>query len=218
MILDYDGVLVESEPLHLEAFIRVAPRFGLALDTQEFWTNDVGLADADIVVRLLAQAGRPATPDAIDEIRAAKNSAFEHLARDGFPLMSGASAFVSAAARRMPLAVCSGARRVEIEHTLRAADLLDKFCGIVAVEDVDRAKPDPEGYLKALELLRRRDPSLRPAHVAVIEDTAHGMTAARAAGMLVFAMRQPYNAAARHIAHRVINGYADLDLNALLQG
>jgi HAD superfamily hydrolase (TIGR01509 family) len=82
-----------------------------------------------------------------------------------------------AAAGRAALAIVSGASRVEIEPVLEAADL-DVFDALVTMEDVVRGKPDPEGYLRALQLLR-----VAPAEAVALEDTEPGIAAAKAAGL-----------------------------------
>ena len=82
------------------------------------------------------------------------------------------------AAARVPLAICSGAARAEIEPVVEAAGLAPLFAGIVSSDDVVAGKPDPEGYLKALALL-----DVPPGSAAVFEDTEAGIAAARAAGV-----------------------------------
>jgi sugar-phosphatase len=90
-----------------------------------------------------------------------------------------------AAEQRVPLAICSGAARAEIEPVVEAAGLAGCFRAIVSSDDVTRGKPDPEGYRKTLELL-----GADPAHAAVFEDTEAGVASARAAGVgCVLAMR-----------------------------
>lgn len=219
IIFDYDGVLVETEPLHYAALARVVPEFGLSLDARDFWSQHVGLADAEIIERLAAAAGLALAPARLADIRRAKDRAFEELVAGGAPLLPGARAFVLAAARRVPLAVCSGARRVEIERTLAAAGLSDVLRDIVAVEDVARTKPDPEGYRKARALLAaRRGDGLPADRCIAIEDSVHGVRAAAAAGMRVIAFRKPYAAEAARQAHAAVDGFGDLDLDALLSG
>ena len=99
------------------------------------------------------------------------------------------------AAERVPLAICSGAARVEIEPVVEAAGLADCFRAIVSSNDVVHGKPDPEGYDKTLALLEAD-----PAEAVVFEDTEAGIASARAAGVgRVLAMRttlEPHRLAA----------------------
>jgi len=85
------------------------------------------------------------------------------------------------AAERVPLAICSGAARAEIEPVVGAAGLADCFRAIVTSDDVVHGKPDPEGYLRALQLLGN------PSDALVFEDTEAGITSAKAAGLRVIA-------------------------------
>jgi beta-phosphoglucomutase-like phosphatase (HAD superfamily) len=87
------------------------------------------------------------------------------------------------AAERVPLAICSGAARAEIEPVVEAAGLADCFRVIVSSDDVVRGKPDPEGYLKALRLLGD------PRDGLVFEDTEAGIASAKSAGLHVIAKR-----------------------------
>jgi sugar-phosphatase len=87
------------------------------------------------------------------------------------------------AAERVPLAICSGAARAEIEPVVEAAGLAPLLRGIVSSDDVADGKPHPEGYLKALELLDGA-----AAHeVLAIDDTEAGVASAKAAGLVTFA-------------------------------
>ena len=90
------------------------------------------------------------------------------------------------AAGRVPVAVVSGAYRREIEPVLRGAGLADVVGVIVAADDVARGKPDPEGYLRALEAL---GDGLSPGDVVAFEDTEAGVASARAAGLRCLAVR-----------------------------
>jgi HAD superfamily hydrolase (TIGR01509 family) len=87
------------------------------------------------------------------------------------------------AAERVPVAICSGAARAEIEPVVESAGIADMLRGIISSDDVIDGKPNPEGYLKALELLG----AVRPGEVLAIDDTEAGIASAKAAGLLTFA-------------------------------
>jgi HAD superfamily hydrolase (TIGR01509 family) len=99
------------------------------------------------------------------------------------------------AAERVPLAICSGAARAEIEPVVEAAGLTSCFATIVSSDDVVQGKPDPEGYSKTLGIL-----GVDPAGALVFEDTEAGVASARGAGVgRVLAMRgtlEPHRLAA----------------------
>ena len=82
-------------------------------------------------------------------------------------------------AARVPVAIASGAARLEIETVLEASGLRDLFEVLVCLEDVTNGKPDPEGYRVALDLLNRnRSSPIRATDVLVFEDSEHGLRAA----------------------------------------
>src|SRR5436853_418295 len=134
-------------------------------------------------VEALREAGRPAPPERVRALMAAKADRFLGLVRAGTPIFPGVPTFVRAAAARVPLAVASGALRHEIELILAQAGLADCFAAIVSAEDVSAGKPSPEGFLRALERLRVRVPHLAPRDCLVVEDSQPGVEGARRAGM-----------------------------------
>ncbi len=93
--------------------------------------------------------------------------------------------FVIKAVERWPLAICSGALRVEITTILEAIGLLEYFKFIVSSDDIAASKPDPAGFLHTLSLLRRILPDLAAEQCLAIEDSVHGVKAAKSAGMPV---------------------------------
>jgi beta-phosphoglucomutase len=117
---------------------------------------------------------------------------------------------------RIPMAICSGALQPEIEMILEGAGLRSYFEVIVSAEQVERGKPDPEGFLLALKLLNKKlHKSIQPADCVVIEDSHWGLQAAKAAGMRAVAITNTY--AAEHLkpADKVIEHLNDLTLSDL---
>jgi len=101
-------------------------------------------------------------------------------------------------AARLPLAVVSGAARAEVRGALGRARLLAPFACIVAAENVRRSKPHPEGYRRALRLLRRtgRLKGGGGRGCVAVEDSPGGIRAARAAGLAVLGVATSYPPAA----------------------
>jgi HAD superfamily hydrolase (TIGR01509 family) len=114
------------------------------------------------------------------------------------PVLPGAVDLVRVLAGSVPLAICSGALRREIEAMLDYAGILPCFAGIVSAEDVSHGKPNPEGFTKALALLNRIQNQARPiapGACLVIEDSLAGIEGAKAAGMRCLAVGNSYPAA-----------------------
>jgi beta-phosphoglucomutase-like phosphatase (HAD superfamily) len=100
-----------------------------------------------------------------------------------------------AVAQRYPLAVATGSRRHEVELLLETAGIRTHFEAIVSADDVERGKPDPESYLKALDALNqtgKRTTAIKADECAVIEDSKHGIVSAHAAGMKCVAVATSY--------------------------
>lgn len=189
IIFDFDGVIVDTEPLHYRAFSAVLQEMSIPLAENDYFNKYLGLNDRALLGAILDDAGRTLTTPERNRLLDNKNRTYFAAIAHGMPRRPGVDAFVARVARRWPLAVCSGARRVEIETILRQANLLDHFHAIVSADDVAASKPDPTGFLTTLEMLHARIPDLQAHQCLVIEDSPHGITAARAAGMRTLAVR-----------------------------
>jgi len=133
----------------------------------------------------------------------------------GYPFAAGAAAAVNAlAAAGLPLGVVSGALRAEVEGALRAAGLRERFAFVVTAEDVAHGKPDPEGYLRALALLRRGDAGgdrlVHPHEVVAVEDSPAGLAAAAAAGLATLAVIAGPLDGVRPAADAVVGSVAEI--------
>ena len=195
IIFDFDGVIADTEPLHFRAFRKVLAGRGIDLCQEEYFGRYLGLNDATLLRRLCSDRGL-ALPD-VSSIRELKDAEYERLIEAGLELLPGVRSLIERSAAHRPLAICSGARRKEILMVLRQHGLTDYFAAVVATEDVPLSKPDPAGFRRALELLRKESPSLRADECLVIEDSLLGIQAARAAGMRVLAVLGPVGHPAR---------------------
>jgi HAD superfamily hydrolase (TIGR01509 family) len=194
IIFDFDGVIADSEPLHLAAFQQALEPEGILLTTEAYYADYLGYDDYDAIVAALREAGRPPTEESVQRLMAAKAEHFLALVREGVRILPGVPAFIRQAATRVPLAVASGALRREIELILAYAGLRQAFEAIVSAEDVSEGKPAPESFLLALERLKERVPTLAPGDCLVIEDSRAGIEGARRAGMRCLAVANSYPA------------------------
>lgn len=199
VIFDFDGTLVDSEPIHGLATREGLATAGIDLSVEEFLARWVGLPDIQCYLQVAADRNVDLAPDALERIRRTKNDCYERLAlAGGVPLVPGAITLIHQLAPIAPLAVCSAARRVEIEAALTRHDLVQRIRTVVAVEDVTRSKPDPEGYTLATQRL-----GVPPESCVAIEDTPRGIDAALAAGIAVIAVAQTVPASRLTRATRV---------------
>ena len=217
LIFDFDGVITDSEPLHLAAFQRALATDGIVLDRDTYYAHYLGFNDHDAVVHALESAGRAAPPDAVRALMQQKAKHFLALVGAGAPLFPGVDALVRTAAAHVPLAIASGALRHEIELVLGHAGLSRAFVAIVSAEDVREGKPSPEGFLLALERLRVHAEDLAAADCLVVEDSAPGVAAARAAGMRCLAVTNSAGREALGAADLVVTSLEEVGWEGLVR-
>ena len=216
VLFDFDGVLVDSEPLHFRAMRDALLAEGLTVDEEEYWRHLLAHDDRGAIRIALERHGVPYDGARIEAVTRRKAEAYEALLAD-IPFFPGVKDLVRALHREVPLAIASGARRVEIEAILKAGGLRDAFEAVVGIDDVTRSKPNPEPYLTAMGRLAARAPGLEPGQCLVIEDSTPGIAAGLAAGMKVLAVTNSYPAAKLAAAHRVVSSLAGLDTAGLRQ-
>jgi beta-phosphoglucomutase len=178
VIFDFDGVLADTEGLHLRAFQDVFARRGWHLDERDYFDRYLGYDDVGLVRAFAREQALGLGEAEIDDLVSAKTALFAHLVEAGNVLFPGAPACIDRLAARFTLGIASGALHAEITSILRGAGLLDRFPVIVAADHVTECKPAPEPYLKAAAAL-----GSDPSRCVAIEDSAAGLAAARAAGM-----------------------------------
>ena len=174
LLLDFNGTISEDEPLLFRIFEELFAAAGKPVSEEEYYDELAGFSDEEIIRMWL---GRDDT-DLLEQ----KTARYRELA-DGSTVSDETRQAVRYAAERVPVAVVSGSARVEIEPVLAAAGLAESIAVIVAVEDIRRSKPDPEGYLIALDVL-----GVDSLEAAAVEDSPAGVMAAKAAGLYCVAV------------------------------
>jgi len=181
IVFDFDGVVADTEPLHYRAFQRVLEPMDMGFDYATYMRDYIGCDDRD-AFRLAYRSADHALPDErLVELIHAKSQAFHAVVAQGVDVFAGVVELIESAADRMPIAICSGALRSDIDGIMPAVGdgaLLERFKAIVTAEDVARSKPDPSSYLLAAERL-----GIAPPRCLAIEDTPAGLASARGAGM-----------------------------------
>lgn len=220
VVFDFDGVLVDSEPVHYRALASFALQWGVMLDYSRYLRELIGFDDRDAIRWLLEAAGRAEeadNPERVAELCAQKQAAFDELASRGVQAMPGAIELLDQAAARWPLAVASGATRQDIDLMLRGLDRASAFQTIVAADDVARSKPAPESYALAVDRLAQLQPAagITPENCLAIEDTAAGVASARGAGLFVVGVATTGPAERLAGAHVVAESLAKVDADML---
>jgi beta-phosphoglucomutase len=174
-MFDFNGTLSDDEPLLFAILSDLFAEQGRPLAEDVYYDRLAGLSDPEIVRSWLGE-----DHPAIGSVLAERVSRYRLAVADGSTISPVAREAVLHAADLVPVAVVSGAHRDEVVPALAAAGLDAAVGVVVTIEDVERGKPDPAGYLLALQ---RLDGRLDAADVTVFEDTEAGVTAAKAAGM-----------------------------------
>jgi beta-phosphoglucomutase len=217
VILDFDGVITDSEILHLRAFNKVLVKFNLEIDKKDYYTKYLGYTDADCFKQLIADGLLDIDKGQIPGLIEQKNRIFEELAKTEGRTIEGVREFLNMLAQNnVPMAICSGALLSEIELLLEEAKLRQYFAVIVSAEHVKKGKPNPEGFLLTLEKLNdHRDSPITANQCVVIEDSIWGLQAARAAGMHSVAVTNSYDAEQLHIAEKTVTKLSNLSISDL---
>ena len=224
IIFDFDGVITDSEILHLRAFNRVLAQYGIEITTKDYYKDYLGLTDVDCF-QLVANKGRLGLDGReIKTLVKQKNQVFGELAKTGGRTIEGVRDFLEMLKQNnIPMAICSGAVLSEIALILEEARLRPFFAVIVSAEQVKKGKPDPQGYLLTLQKLSRivspaeagiQNPIL-PDQCIVIEDSHWGLEAAKAAGMHTVAVTNSYDADQLAVAEKIIDHLNQMTINDL---
>ncbi len=220
ILFDLDGTLADTEPLHYVAFAEVLRPEGVELSREEYFSRLIGYNDHDCFDVVLKENGKDASAAHIEALMARKAASYQEMIRNRDVMYPGAADFVRECAARFPLMIVTGTLRAEAEMILRRAGLRDLFVDIVAAEDVERGKPEPDGFIAALGrlgfLLRQR-PAIGPAESLVIEDTAAGIEAARRAAMRVLALKHTVPESDLVGADIIRESFRDIDLDDILR-
>jgi beta-phosphoglucomutase len=213
-ILDFDGVIADTEPLHAEAKRRTLDRYGIPYPPTIFDAFK-GRTDVDFFDYVVVELG----PTGHDRSVLLEAKRREYLMLfEGVRLMPGFTAFLALARRRFErLGIATSATRHDFELVARRFEFANSIDAVVTSDDTTRFKPDPEPYLVALERL-----GVDAEAALVVEDSPNGVRSAVAAGALVVGMdtafpRHELEAAG---ANLVLGGFAELSgrLDALLGG
>ena len=213
-VFDFDGVIVDSEPLHYRSLRDALRPEGVEISEAEYLQVYLAYDDREAIRLALEHHGQSTDPARRERIEARKVETFARLIPE-IPVFDGVRDLVRALEAEMPLAIASGARHDEVDAILRGVGLRDAFEAIVGAEDAERTKPDPAPYLEAARRLAARTPGLAPADCLAFEDSMPGIASALVAGMKVVGVAHSYPAEKLRAAHRVVDSLVGLDAGAL---
>lgn len=217
VIFDFDGVITDSEVLHLRSFNKVLAKFNFGIEKKDYYSKYLGFTDSDCYRQLIKDGLLDIDKSQISELVEQKNLIFEKLAKTEGQTIEGVREFlVMLEQNNVPMAICSGALLTEIELMLDEANLRSFFQTIVSAEHVKKGKPHPEGFLRALKRLNKnRDDQISEQQCIVIEDSLWGLQAAVAAKMHTIAVTNSYDAEQLHLAEKIVDKLSDLSIEDL---
>lgn len=197
VIFDFDGVIVDTEPLHYAAFQRTLEPLGLHFTWEEYVETYIGFDDRDAFRHAYSSQGTTLGQNELRGLIEQKATFFEEVIRSGVSPYPGVLDLIfHLHANKYPLAICSGALRSDIDPILSMLGISDLFDAIVTADDVAASKPDPECYQLAFQRLQSAHKNcLTKSATLAIEDTPAGISAAKAAGLMVCAVTNSYPAA-----------------------
>ena len=187
IVFDFDGVLADSEPLHLRSYQEVLSSMGATLPAEEYYADYLGYEDEGVFKGLSNARGWALTPPQIATLTAEKAAVMDALIGETEVLYPGAAACVERLASGWPLGIASGGLRQEIERILRRSGLQRHIRFIVAAGETPASKPAPDPYRRAAELHGKR-----PVNCLAVEDSRWGIQSAKDAGLWCIGITHTY--------------------------
>ena len=213
VLFDFDGVIVDTEPIQYQVFQDILEPIGLGYTWEEYTSTYMGFDDRDAFREAFRSAGKTLAPDRLQELINQKAGIFEQVVLRGVTPYSGVIELIQElSAKQIPLAISSGALRSDIMPILEQLDIKKYFSHIVTADDVPQSKPHPASYLSAKDKLLNSFPDqLNPASlIYAIEDTPAGIQSAKGAGLRVIAVTNSYPAEKLGQADAIVSSLTQL--------
>lgn len=217
VIFDFNGIIVDDEPIHFKLFQKVLGEETILLTEQAYYARYLGFDDKGAFAAAYRENNRSLSHPELAKLIQRKAVYYQEAIRNHVAIFPGVKKLIADLSGTLPLAVASGALRQEIETILSTAGLLGCFRAIVASEDVERGKPDPNIFLKALAQLNAAIDAnpISAAECVVIEDSKEGVKGARRAGMKCLAVTNSHPAELLNEADAVVKSLEAVDLKFL---
>jgi beta-phosphoglucomutase family hydrolase len=209
VIFDMDGVIVESEDFHCEAWMQAYKTIGIEIDRNYYFSKICGKHGLQSTREVLEEFGKPEKDD--QQFREMLIMKKDHLAADMLRGTILSRAGVLALIRRIAqsprkIGLGSTSSMIAVNAVLSTLNIEDQFNVMIGGEGVKNGKPHPEVYLKIAQLLEEQ-----PYNCIVIEDSQSGINAAKSAGMKCIAVLNERNKAEdlQH-ADTVVGSFAEI--------
>jgi HAD superfamily hydrolase (TIGR01509 family) len=219
VLFDFDGVIVDSEELHMSAYVETAPRWEIPLTREVYFRELIGFDDRGAWSYLFRKHGRPLDSTRLQQVIEEKLIVTRRLMSDGeFSPLPGVKALVDRLrSQAVPTAICTGALREEVETMLKGIGLRGHFDVVVAAEDVLVGKPNAAGYLLTMKLISERiGRTLTPSECLVIEDAPSVVRSVKQAGFRTVGVATTYPPSAMHDADWVVSSLDPDELDRIV--
>lgn len=205
IVFDFDGVLADSEPLHLRASQEVLSTQGITLTREEYYAKYLGFDDEGVFSRVAEAHGRAIGSEEMRGLIGDKARIFDRLMDSDGMLYPGTAACVERMADAFPLGIASGALKHEILAILTRGGLQGRFRFIVAAGDTPAGKPAPDPYRLAASLH-----GFPPSACVAVEDSREGLASAKAAGLACIGITHSYSADALGLADLIVDSLDEI--------
>lgn len=197
VLFDFNGTIVDDEEIHQQLIEEILLGENLRPNPAEYRQLCLGRSDRACLKAILESRGRFVKDSYLAQLIARKSIAYQRQLEslEKLPIYPGVEDLIyKLRVARLKMGVVSGALRTEIELVLSRTGLLPHFAVIVAGDDITVSKPEPDGYLLAVERLKQLHPELglQVKDCLAIEDTPAGIEAAHRAGMQVVGVANTY--------------------------
>lgn len=177
VIFDMDGVIIDSEPIHITCEWKVFKILGIKISEDEHHSM-IGMTDRAMWTKLKSKFDLMQSVEELVELKQVLYIEFLKSLTNLRPISHIPTLISKLYKENFQIALASSSPRIQIDFILNEFDLKKYFTAIVSGDDVKRGKPDPEIFLRASELAK-----VSPPHCIVIEDSNNGVLAAKKAGM-----------------------------------
>jgi beta-phosphoglucomutase len=196
VVFDMDGVMFDTEPLHIKAWQVVLAELGYECP-YEVITPCIGIPDYESAIVIQRHVG---TPQSAEVLLARKRAIYPEMAAAVVTPFPGVAEGLAKLRERVPIALATSCHSPETELLLERTGLLQYFPVRVTAELVEQRKPAPDPFLKAMQLI-----GSRPEHTLAVEDSPTGIAAAKAAGCTVLGIASSHTPEQLVEAHHVFS-------------
>lgn len=197
VLFDFNGVIINDEPIHEKLINQILIEENLRPKPGEFRQICLGRSDRACISEILSNRGRVVTESYLMQLMTRKAQAYlremENLEK--LPIFPAVEDLIyKLRIAKVKIGLVTGALRSEVELVLNRVNFGQYFTIVVTGDDITASKPDPEGYLLAVQRFNEqfRDLNLQPSECLAIEDTPAGIQAAKSAGMQVVGVANSY--------------------------